>query len=136
MAKTQDKEQKNQEQKHQEQKHQEQKHQEKEKDQKRKDRKALVGRVMKMVKKSRRKLGEAKFEKELQRTIAFLEQLQATLGNSHAKNSNASHKMVEKPAKKPASKPNSVGTKPVALKPVVSKPAIKAAKKVVSSVKK
>lgn len=41
---------------------------------------ALVGRVKKVVKKSRRKLSEEKFEKELQRTIVFLEQLQAKLG--------------------------------------------------------
>ncbi|HKQ75519.1 MAG TPA: hypothetical protein VJ810_17600, partial [Blastocatellia bacterium] len=36
----------------------------------------LVGRVKKVIKKSRRKLGEEKFEKELQRTIEFLAQLQ------------------------------------------------------------
>src|SRR5262245_62580919 len=34
----------------------------------------LVGRVKKVIKKSRRKLGEEKFEKELQRTIEFLAQ--------------------------------------------------------------
>jgi len=43
----------------------------------------LVGRVKKVIKKSRRKLGEVKFEKELQRTIEFLAQLQVKLGNSH-----------------------------------------------------
>ncbi len=43
----------------------------------------LVGRVKKVIKKSRRKLGEEKFEKELRRTIEFLEQLQMKLGNSH-----------------------------------------------------
>jgi len=37
---------------------------------------AMVGRVKKVVKKSRRKLGDEKFEKQLQRTIAFLEELQ------------------------------------------------------------
>lgn len=37
---------------------------------------ALVGRVKKVIKKSRRKMGDEKFEKQLQRTIAFLEELQ------------------------------------------------------------
>lgn len=46
-----------------------------------KDHKALVGRVKKVVKKSRRKLSEEKFEKELQRTIAFLEQLQGKIAH-------------------------------------------------------
>lgn len=46
-----------------------------------KDHKALVGRVKKVVKKSRRKLSEEKFEKELQRTIAFLEQLQGRIAH-------------------------------------------------------
>ena len=44
-----------------------------------KDRNALVGRVKKVVKKSRRKLSEEKFERELQRTISFLEQLRARI---------------------------------------------------------
>lgn len=52
----------------------------KSKESKSKDRTVLVGRVKKVVKKSRRKLSEEKFEKELQRTITFLEQLQAKLG--------------------------------------------------------
>jgi hypothetical protein len=43
----------------------------------------LVGRVKKVIKKSRRRLGEEKFEKELQRTIEFLAQLRAKLDNSH-----------------------------------------------------
>jgi len=43
----------------------------------------LVGRVKKVIKKSRRKLGEEKFEKELQRTIEFLAQLQVKLDNSN-----------------------------------------------------
>lgn len=46
---------------------------------KEKDGNVLVGRVKKVVKKSRRKLGEEKFEKQLQRTIAFLEELQRRL---------------------------------------------------------
>ncbi len=46
-----------------------------------KDKGNLVGRVKKVIKKSRRKLSEEKFEKELQRTIEFLEQMQAKLNN-------------------------------------------------------
>lgn len=41
--------------------------------------KALVSRVKKAVKKSRRKLGAEKFEKELKRTITFLAKLQSKL---------------------------------------------------------
>ena len=46
------------------------------------DRDGLLGRVKKVIKKSRRKLSEDKFEKELQRTIAFLESLQSKLIHS------------------------------------------------------
>jgi hypothetical protein len=46
------------------------------------DEDVLVGRVKKVVKKSRRKLSEEKFEKQLQRTIAFLEELQVKLNDS------------------------------------------------------
>ena len=61
----------------------------------------LVGRVKKVIKKSRRKLGEEKFEKELQRTIEFLAQLRAKLDNSHdAKASDKSSAKVG--GKKPA----------------------------------
>ncbi|HMV85630.1 MAG TPA: hypothetical protein PLD20_26585 [Blastocatellia bacterium] len=45
---------------------------------------ALVGRVKKVVKKSRRKMGDEKFEKQLQRTIAFLEELQLKLAQAPA----------------------------------------------------
>jgi hypothetical protein len=62
----------------------------------------LVGRVKKVVKKSRRKLGEEKFEKELQRTIEFLAQLRAKLDNSH--DVKASDKAPAKAGKKPAPK--------------------------------
>jgi hypothetical protein len=48
----------------------------------------LVGRVKKVIKKSRRKLGEEKFEKQLRRTIEFLAQLQTTLDNSHTAREN------------------------------------------------
>ncbi len=50
-----------------------------------KDKDALVGRVRKVVKKSRRKLGEEKFEKELQRTIGFLIELRDRLKEAPAK---------------------------------------------------
>ncbi len=49
-----------------------------------KDKSALVGRIRKVVKKSRRKLGEAKFEKELQRTISFLTELRDRLNEAPA----------------------------------------------------
>jgi hypothetical protein len=60
----------------------------------------LVGRVKKVIKKSRRKLGEEKFEKELRRTIEFLAQLQTKLGNSHAARDGG--KALAKVEKKPA----------------------------------
>src|SRR5215510_14546922 len=60
----------------------------------------LVGRVKKVIKKSRRKLGEEKFEKQLRRTIEFLAQLQTKLDNSHAPGE--SGKALAKVAKKPA----------------------------------
>ena len=60
----------------------------------------LVGRVKKVIKKSRRKLGEEKFEKQLRRTIEFLAQLQTKLDNSHAPGGNG--KALAKVEKKPA----------------------------------
>lgn len=59
----------------------------------------LVGRVKKVIKKSRRKLSEEKFEKELQRTIEFLAQLRTKLDNSHVVK--ASDKAPSKAGKKP-----------------------------------
>jgi hypothetical protein len=59
----------------------------------------LVGRVKKVIKKSRRKLSEEKFEKELQRTIEFLAQLRTKLDNSHGVK--ASDKAPSKAGKKP-----------------------------------
>jgi hypothetical protein len=55
----------------------------KDKERKSKGGDALVGRVKKVVKKSRRKLSEEKFEKQLQRTITFLEELQARITESN-----------------------------------------------------
>src|SRR5215813_4850218 len=60
----------------------------------------LIGRVKKVIKKSRRKLGEEKFEKELRRTIEFLAQLQTKIGTSH--NARESGKALAKVEKKPA----------------------------------
>ena len=57
------------------------------KEEKEKTGNALVGRVKKVLKKSRRKMGEEKFEKQLQRTIVFLEEMQRKLteaGNGKA----------------------------------------------------
>jgi hypothetical protein len=62
----------------------------------------LVGRVKKVIKKSRRKLGEEKFEKELRRTIEFLAQLQTKIGNSHGARDNG--KALAKVEKKPTPK--------------------------------
>jgi hypothetical protein len=60
----------------------------------------LVGRVKKVIKKSRRKLSEEKFEKELQRTIEFLAQLRTKIDNSHGVKAN--HKAPAKVERKPA----------------------------------
>ena len=62
----------------------------------------LVGRVKKVIKKSRRKLGEEKFEKELRRTIEFLAQLQMKIGALHAakENGKAPAKVEKKSSRK------------------------------------
>ena len=49
-----------------------------------KDGKVLMKRVKKAIKRSRRKLSEEKFEKELQRTISFLEELQQRINHPPA----------------------------------------------------
>lgn len=72
------------------------------KDKESKSKSNLVGRVKKVIKKSRRKLGEEKFEKELRRTIEFLGQLQTKLDASHSVNENG--KAPAKGEKKPAPK--------------------------------
>ncbi len=70
---------------------------------------ALIGRVKKVIKKSRRKLSEEKFEKQLQRTIAFLEELQARLVESHVSVSDAGKQKKARNRKKV--KPNNAGGK-------------------------
>ena len=47
----------------------------KEKDRAEKKKKGLMGKVKKVVKKSRRRLDEERFEKEVERTIVFLRKL-------------------------------------------------------------
>ena len=66
----------------------------------------LVGRVKKVIKKSRRKLGEEKFEKQLRRTIEFLAQLQTKLDNLHAarENGKAPAKVEKKAAPRAGNK--------------------------------
>ena len=100
-----------------------------------KDHKALVVRVKKAVKKTRRKLSEEQFDKELQRTINFLSELKDHVSHLQAKTLAA--KNGKPPAAPPAAKPE----KKVAVKvqpatpPVVAavvaaqaaKPAVKAA---------
>ena len=46
---------------------------------KNKDRKNLIGRVKKAVKKSRKRLDQERFEKELKRTITFLEKIRTKI---------------------------------------------------------
>lgn len=60
--------------------------------------KELVQRVKKAVKKSRRKLGAEKFEKELTRTITFLEDLQKQVAQLVTAKA-AAAKKAAKPAK-------------------------------------
>jgi hypothetical protein len=66
----------------------------------------LVGRVKKVIKKSRRKLGEEKFEKELRRTIEFLAQLQMKIDATPGvgENGKAQAKVDEKQAPKAVTK--------------------------------
>jgi hypothetical protein len=92
---------------------------------KNKDEKALVGRVKKAVKKSRRKLGEEKFEKELQRTIVFLSELQRRLKQVHAQ------PVRSKPAGNGAAKsvPKAAAAKPAKRKASKTQPASIAAAK-------
>lgn len=71
----------------------------------------LIGRVRKVIKKSRRKLSEEKFEKELQRTISFLEEMQEKLNKS----------AVTKASDEVVANPNPQGSKPKAKKAAVRK---------------
>ncbi|MBK9706001.1 MAG: hypothetical protein IPO77_03030 [Acidobacteria bacterium] len=75
------------------------------------EKKELIGRVRKVIKKSRRKLSEEKFEKELQRTISFLEEMQEKLNKS----------AVTKASDEVVAKPNPQGSKPKAKKAAARK---------------
>jgi DNA-binding transcriptional regulator GbsR (MarR family) len=83
------------------------------KDRKEKNGDAMIGRVKKVVKKSRRKLSEEKFEKQLQRTIAFLEELQSKINETNNTASvNRSVKQKKTVAtKKAKTSPRTGGTK-------------------------
>ncbi|MCI0388133.1 MAG: hypothetical protein MOB07_05110 [Acidobacteria bacterium] len=88
----------------------------------------LVGRVKKVIKKSRRKLGEEKFEKELQRTIEFLAQLQVKLDNSH--DGQGGRQALEKVEKKSVSKAGKNVEKKIARSPAKkARPSKKSVKK-------
>lgn len=97
-----------------------------------KDKKALVGRVRKVVKKTQRKLGEEKFEKELQRTINFLTELRAKLGKTAT---NSSHRTAaakpkpKAPAKPPVKAAAKASPKPAAKISAATPVSAKAAKK-------
>jgi hypothetical protein len=81
-----------------------------------KDKKALVGRVRKVVKKTQRKLGEEKFEKELQRTIGFLTELRDKL--THNSGNSVRKITAAKPQPKAPAKPTAkVATKAAAKTP-------------------
>lgn len=109
---------------------------------------ALVRRVKRAVKKSRRKLGAEKFEKELRRTITFLANLQqkltaaikpasASTGKASAKAGKSSEKGASKTEAKVADQPavkkgevKKAAPKKANLKKTPSKPApAKAAKR-------
>ena len=91
------------------------------KDRKNEDENALVGRVKKVIKKSRRKLSEEKFEKQLQRTIAFLEELQTKLNESNNFANKAVKQKKTKSIKKtkPANSTGKDKTSAVSVKPSV-----------------
>jgi hypothetical protein len=79
----------------------------------------LVGRVKKVVKKSRRKLSEEKFERQLQRTITFLEELKGKINDSQTPPAEAVKKKKpdnsrkkEKPAQTRVKQVAKTGAKP------------------------
>lgn len=67
-----------------------------------KEKSVLVGRVKKVIKKSRRKLSDEKFEKELMRTISFLEELQTRMNKADQPSEEAQAKPAKKSGKKAA----------------------------------
>ncbi|HKX29685.1 MAG TPA: hypothetical protein VJ302_18490 [Blastocatellia bacterium] len=97
-----------------------------------KDEDALVGQVKKVIKKSRRKLSEQKFEKQLRRTIAFLEDLQSKLVNSTNSVGETPRrkrtKTVKKTAKKARPKPKTASKKKKTPRATVKQPSAAVAK--------
>lgn len=80
---------------------------------KHKEHKALVGRVKKAVKKTRRKLSEDQFNKELQRTINFLSELKEHVSHLQAKEKAAVKDQVKAATAKPSvAKPKAKTPKP------------------------
>jgi len=69
---------------------------------KEKERSVLVGRVKKAIKKTKRKLSDEKFEKELKRTISFLEELQARMDKAEQAAGSGKAKSDKKSGRKPA----------------------------------
>ncbi len=84
------------------------------KESKEKNGNALVGRVKKVVKKSRRKLGDEKFEKQLQRTIAFLEELQRKMTEAESEQTEKKDKPAKKTKTEKVGQQKKVKSKPVA----------------------
>ena len=76
------------------------------KDPKDKNGDALVGRVKKVLKKSRRKMGDEKFEKQLQRTIAFLEEFQRKVAAAESRKADKKAKPTKKPKTEKAVRKN------------------------------
>ncbi|MBP6822761.1 MAG: hypothetical protein KA368_14520 [Acidobacteria bacterium] len=72
----------------------------------------LVGRVKKVIKKSRRKMGDEKFEKQLQRTITFLEELQRRIAEAGIGKTEKKSKPASKAASKAKVKKAAPKTKP------------------------
>ncbi|MBL8187703.1 MAG: hypothetical protein JNK38_06830 [Acidobacteria bacterium] len=83
------------------------------KESKEKNGNALVGRVKKVVKKSRRKLGDEKFEKQLQRTIAFLEELQRKMTEAESEQTEKKAKPAKKDKTEKIGQQKKVKSKPV-----------------------
>jgi hypothetical protein len=98
---------------------------------KHKEHKALVGRVKKAVKKTRRKLSEDQFNKELQRTINFLSEFKDHVTHLQAKEKAAvKDKVKAATTKPPVTKPKAKAPKPAASGvKAVPPPASAAAKK-------
>lgn len=95
----------------------------KKKNKKEEEEDVLVGRIKKVVKKSRRKLSEEKFERQLQRTIAFLEELQTKLNESPDAVATEKKKMAEPKAKPVGARKKTVKLAPkAAVKSVKQRP--------------